>query len=254
MKARHAALVLIALTPLAGCGQKSAPTQTPSASSATSEPVGTPSGAAPVAEASSVAPLIKAASYPPRDECADLPGWAEFRVKLEAAVAGRDVAALAALTAPDVKLDFGGGFGVKELKKRLADKEYRLWDEIAAVMPLGCSASPAEGQAKSASMPWIFERSPQDVDPYAAMLVLGPSVPAYAKESTASTVIGTLDWALVTVETYPEQGKPLAKVTLPDGKSSGFVETAKLRSIIDYRLQATRMKQGWMIDALIAGD
>ncbi len=257
MKARHAAPGLIALALLAGCGGKSAPTAAPSASSTASAPASpapAPSAAAPVAAASPAAPLIKAASYPPRDDCAGLPDWADFRAKLEQAVARRDAAALAALTDPAVKLDFGGGYGVTELKKRLTDKEYRLWDEIAAVLPLGCSSSPVEGQGKSASMPWIFEKSPQDVDPYAAKLVLGPSVPAYAKPSSASSVIGTLDWALVTVQTYPEPGKPLAKVTLPDGKSTAFVETAKLRSIIDYRVQATRGKNGWRIDAIIGGD
>lgn len=229
---------------LAGCGDASAPDADRSAEPAARETAVT---AAPADSA----PILKAASYPPRDDCADLPGWPAFRAKLDKAVAGRDADALAALTDPDIRLDFGGGAGVKELRQRLIDPEYRLWDEIAALLPLGCG--PQEGDG--AAMPWIFANSPADADPYMGMLVLGPAVPAFAGPDAASPATARLNWAIVNLAAgYEGPGKPFTEIILPGDGKSAFVETATLRSLIDYRLLATRTEQGWRITALVAGD
>lgn len=193
-------------------------------------------------------PLLKTASYPPRDECKDLPGWSEFRSKLEKAVATRDADALAALTDPTVKLDFGSGSGLEEMRLRLRDKNYKLWDALAALLPLGCAADESR-----ATMPWIFARAPDDVDAYSGMLALGAAVPAYAKPDAGTEPVTTLNWAVVNTEQFEEPKTPFALVTLPGGKKA-YIETAKLRSIIDYRLLASRTRQGWRIDALVAGD
>ncbi len=240
---------LLAVALVAGCGKSAAPDTEPSASAPATgpEPSVPASVAAPMAS-EPAAPLFKAASYPPRDECKDLPGWSEFRSKLENAVASRDADALAALTDPAVKLDFGGGFGVKEMRLLLHDKDYKLWDALAALLPLGCASD--EG---GATMPWIFARAAEDVDAYSGMLALGPDVPAYAKPDAGTEPFTTLNWAVVNIEQYEEPTTPFALVTLPNGKKA-YIETAKLRSIIDYRLLASRTKQGWRIDGLLAGD
>lgn len=249
VSATLAAPALLAVTLLAGCGKSAAPDTESSASATATEPkpLASASLAAPIAS-EPAAPPLKAASYPPRDECMDLPGWPEFRSKLESAVATRDADALAALTDPAVKLDFGGGFGVKEMRLRLRDKDYKLWDALAALLPLGCAAE--EG---GATMPWIFARAPEDVDAYSGMLALGPDVPAYTKPDAGTEPFTTLNWALVNSEQYEEPKTPFALVTLPSGKKA-YIETARLRSIIDYRLLASRTKQGWRIDGLLAGD
>lgn len=249
IKAAWTGAALIALSLLAGCGQSTSPTAPPSSSASNTAPEVASSAAPPERTASApLTPLLRAASYPPRDECNALPGWPEFRTKLEQAVAKRDADALAALTDPGVKLDFGGGGGIKEMRVRLRDKDYKLWDEIAALLPLGCAADES-----GATMPWIFAKAPDDVDAYSGMLVLGSAVPAYAKPSADSQALATLNWAMVTVEEYQGENPPFTKVTLPGGKTA-FVETAKLRSIIDYRLLASHTRQGWRIDGLVAGD
>lgn len=206
---------------------------------------------APAASTAIAEPLLKAASYPPRDDCGALPGWAAFRKRLEAAVAQRDADGLAALSDPDILLDFGGGAGVEELRRRLGDKEYRLWEEIAALLPLGCGTQQEGGVA----MPWIFTDGPADADPNLDVLVLGSAVPAYSKPDQRSSVVARLDWALVSLDAGPAgPSEPFTAVVLPDRKTTAFVETTKLRSLIDYRLLATRTEQGWRITALIAGD
>lgn len=244
-----AGAALMGLGLLGGCGKSTAPAEAPSAATREATPDATISPAMPEAAASApVAPPLKAASYPPRDECSALPGWPEFRAKLEQAVAKHDADALAALTDPGVKLDFGGGGGIKEMRARLRDKDYKLWDVIAKLLPLGCAADES-----GATMPWIFARAPDDVDAFSGMLVLGAAVPVYAKPSASSDPVATLNWAMVTVEEYQGENPPFTKVTLPGGKAA-YVETTKLRSIIDYRLLASRTRQGWRIDALVAGD
>ncbi len=244
MKAGGAVSALIALAVLAGCGKTSAPEADPSASPAASAP-------APAASAAAASPMLEAASYPPRDDCRALPGWAAFRKRLETAVTQRDADGLAALSDPDILLDFGGGAGVEELRRRLGDKEYRLWEEIAALLPLGCGPHQEGGVA----MPWIFANSPADADPYVAMLALGSDVPVRAEPDPASPVTARLNWAIVDIaDGYEGPGKPFTEVKLPGGQATAFVETPKLRSLIDYRLIAEQGKQGWRITALIAGD
>ncbi len=230
---------------LAGCEQTSMPDASSSATPASGETVAT---ATPAADG---APMLDAASYPPRDDCAALPGWPAFRAKLEKAVGARDADALAAITDPDVRLDFGGGAGVEELRQRLIDPDYRLWDELTALLSLGCG----QQDGGAAALPWIFANSPADVDPYTGMLVLGSTVPAHARPEPTSPVTARLDWAVVDLAgSYEGPGKPFIEVTLPNGAGTAFVETAKLRSLVDYRLLATRTPQGWRITALIAGD
>jgi hypothetical protein len=187
-------------------------------------------------------------SYPPRDECARLPGFAGFRDKLFAAARAKDPEALAALVQPSVHLDFGGGAGVEELRKRLADPGTALWSELADLASLGCAADRGV-----ATLPWIFARVPETADPYKTMLVLGTEVPLRAKGGVEGKVLLTLDWSLVEIAgTGFDPKAPSTEVTV--GGSRGFVETAKLRSIIDYRVIADRSTGDWRITAFIAGD
>ena len=200
--------------------------------------------------AESLASAKPLAAYPPRDECAKLPGFPVFRDALFAATAKRDGEALVALADPEVRLDFGGGSGHEELRKRLADPTSRLWGEIAALAALGCAAD-----GTVATLPAIFSRVPDDVDPGRTMLVTGSDVPLRRKPSPAAPEVRKLDWALVTLKGDGfDPAARYAEVTASDG-SAGFVANAKLRSLLDYRLIADRTEGGaYRITALIAGD
>ena len=217
------------------------------------EPSATPSPSAkssptPVPELSGLPKPLTA--YVPRDECVTLPGFATFREAVFAATAKRDGEALAALADPDIRLDFGGGAGRDELRKRLVDPKSGLWSEIAALAPLGCAAD-----GTVATLPAIFSRVPDDVDPGRTMLVTGSAVPLRGKPSPGAPMVRTLDWALVTLKGDGfDPASKYAEVTAADG-SSGFVATAKLRSLLDYRLIADKTEGGaYRITALIAGD
>jgi hypothetical protein len=188
-------------------------------------------------------------SYPPRDDCSKQAGWTDFRARLADAVARRDADLLVSLTEPDVQLDFGGGSGTQELRKRLDAPNYRLWDELTKILPLGCAY--ADG---SAAMPWLFLNAPANADPYEAMWVTGSAVPLREEASPTARQVGKLDWAIVNVGPYNEPNPKFLKVTDPQSKASGYVDAKSLRSLIDYRLIAESKDGNWRITALIAGD
>jgi len=208
-----------------------------------------------VSPIAAIAPAgVTPATYLPKDECATLPGFAAFRAALLGAVRKRDAVALAALADPAVNLDFGGGSGPDELRKRLTNSP-ALWGELAALEGLGCAED-----GGVVTMPWIFSRLPDSVDAYSAMLVTGEGVPLRAKPAADATELAKLDWALVGSVNAPDSAasRPAAfrEVTSgPKAKSSrGFVEAAKLRSVLDYRLIADRQNGDWKITAFVAGD
>ena len=236
---------------LAGCEREATPVATAS-SSATPvpeasaaplpEPVESPSPS-PSAEPTGIAGI----AFAPQDDCATAPGWPAFRKSLVTAVRARDRAALAALASPDVTLDYGGGSGVGELQKRLAAPDRQLWEELDALLSLGCAV-----EGGLAAMPWVFWNVPEDADSYTAMIVTGENVPF--RDGPKGEELGNAGWFIVNID--PMAYKPDAKttrVTLDNG-DKGWIETAKLRSLLDYRLIAEPKEDGWQITAFIAGD
>ncbi|MFC4294831.1 hypothetical protein ACFO0A_07115 [Novosphingobium tardum] len=206
------------------------------------EPVlstGTPEPPAP-------APMLPAKSYRPRDECAALPEFPAFRDKLFSAIRARDVAALLPLFATDVRLDFGGGAGREELGKRLTSSP-GLWDSLAGIVPLGCAAD-----GGIATLPWIFSRVPDDIDPGVTMLATGPAVAVRKSAEPEAKVMRRLDWNLIAVNP-PSSAKDIFVKVAGDG-ATGYVARKDLRSVLDYRLVADRGAQGWQITAFVAGD
>lgn len=230
-----------------------APATEPSAASASASPSSVlpasprPNVAAP--PAAGTAPPPAAASYQPKDECSALPGFAAFRDKLATAVRRRDGEALAALADPAVRLDFGGGAGSDELRQRLARRP-DLWSELAELLPLGCAAD-----GGLATLPWIFSRMPESADPLRNLLVMGEKVALRDKPSPTATTRAELSWALVEqVGEASDTAKPFTEVQTADGTRRGFIETGKLRGLLDYRVIAEPQAGGWAITAFIAGD
>jgi len=186
--------------------------------------------------------------YAPRDECLQAAGATEFRSRIADAVRQRDSDALAALTADDIKLDFGGGAGVEELGRRMVDSNRHLWDELEAILPLGCAVTP-KGEI---IIPWVAGQDIATADPGAAMLVMGMGVPVLSAADPSASSVGSVSWDVVEVPAFVPELK-FQQVTLPDG-TRGFVATDALRSLLDYRLAAANKGGGWRIESLLAGD
>jgi hypothetical protein len=193
-------------------------------------------------------PPLASGKWAPRDECAELEGAERFRMRLTAAVAGRDTDALVALAADDVKLDFGGGAGKAELRRRLDDETRDLWKELDALMALGCSANEQGG----ITMPWFFDQDLGVADPFTAWLVTGEAVPVLTGPDRTAQQRATVSWDLVEVAEF-DPAAEFQAVELADD-ATGFVATDKLRSAVDYRLIASSRNGRWRITSFVAGD
>ena len=186
--------------------------------------------------------------WAPQDTCGKIDGAAAFRQMLAAAVKARDADVLAALAATDVKLDFGGGEGRAELHRRLTGDGAGLWDELDALLALGCSANDLGG----ITIPWYFDQDMGSADPFETWLVTGENVPVLASLDTAGEAIERVSWDIVTVDEFDPEAAFQA-VTLADG-TEGFIASGKMRSVIDYRLVASSRNGRWRITSLVAGD
>jgi hypothetical protein len=195
----------------------------------------------------SPAPLAKG-RFAPRDTCAEVEGANAFRAQLARAVAERDANLLADMAASDIKLDFGGGTGPAELTERLGDESWKLWSELDQLMDMGCAANGQGG----ITIPWFFEQDLGRIDPAYGMLVIGEDVPVKESPGGEGRNLAAISWDLVRIASLqPEEA--YQRVELADG-TAGFIETAKLRSVIDYRLIASSRNGRWRITSLVAGD
>ena len=200
-----------------------------------------------VAPSAPESPLAKG-KWAPQDTCAEVEGADEFRTRLAAAIKARDVDGVVALAAEDVKLDFGGGAGGAELRKRLADPSLGLWGELDTLMALGCSANEEGG----ITIPWFFDQDIGNTDPYYAMLVTGEDIPLLERPDSASKRVATISWDLVEIASLNPES-PYQRVEYGEGKV-GFIASDKLRSLIDYRLTASSRNDRWRIISFVAGD
>ena len=166
------------------------------------------------------------------------------------AVEARDADALAALAAPDVKLDFGGGTGIGELRTRLARKDWSLWDELDSLLRLGCAVNEQGG----ITLPWYFAQPIDEVDHAMGMLVTGEKVPLRRDPAADAPAIAELSWDVVELKGGLQPQDAFQQVVTADGKTTGFIATDKLRSLLDYRLIASSRDGKWSFTSLVAGD
>lgn len=250
--------VLCGLLALAACGP--APTAgPPSQDNETTQPPASPvSEVSPGAgKARSMLDLLvtprQQGPYAPRDECGDLSGARAFREALASAVEQRDPEAIAAMASEDVRLDFGGGAGRESLIAKLREHDGALIDELGELLRLGCAGSEGGGL----TIPWYFQQNFGDVgkfrDSYSMMLVTGVDVPLLEAATAGAKVRERLSWHFVSLIGGLKPDAPFQHVESAAG-NAGYLATDSLRSVLDYRLLATRQRDSWQITALVAGD
>ncbi len=231
------ALALAAM--LAACSQENAPSE--AISQAADKVVESVEGTAPV--------KLAQGKYAPRDACKDTPGAEDFRNQLSDAVAARDADRLAALAAPDVKLDFGGGSGIAMLRTRLTKREQDLWGELEDLMQLGCGVNSQGG----ITIPWYFAKPLDGVDPATDMLVMGEDVAVLRDADKSSPELARVSWDFVRLVDGLQPEDAFQKVRFAPDKT-GFIASDSLRSPLDYRLVASSRDGKWSFTSLVAGD
>ena len=238
MKLQIAGLCSLALL-VSACGDS------PADEAPVTEPTATASEAPSLAEAAASAE----GPFAPKDDCGELYGFDSFRGQLRRAITFQNADSLTALVDPDVKLDFGGGSGIDELKTRLADNP-ELWSEMSDVIALGCSA---EGDT-AVTMPWAFANLPEGTEATSTYLVTANDAPVRAEAAETADSDGTISWDLVTVSEAPAEDAEFVQVSTLDGETTGYVAADSLRPITDYRILANRGDDGWKVTAFVAGD
>jgi hypothetical protein len=223
---------------LAGCSQDNAPSD--AIKEAADTVVHQVDGSTPV--------KLAQGKYAPQDECKGMAGAEDFRARLAAAIQARDADALAALAAPDVKLDFGGGSGRAELIKRLAGPD-GLWEDLAQLTALGCGMNEQGG----ITIPWYAAKPIENADPGTAMLVTGERVPLRKDAQGTASEAEEVSWDVVSLVGGLEPEAKFQRVKTSDG-TLGFIATDKLRSLLDYRLIASSRDGKWSFTSLVAGD
>lgn len=190
-----------------------------------------------------------AQNYAPRNECAEIEGADEFRMQLAMAIANRNTAMLMPLVSEDVLLDFGGGRGLTELRKRLDHPNYLLWEELEQLQTLGCGAR--DGQIY---LPWYWGEDLGTEDVFSTVLVMGNDVPLQPHRDGSGTPSAMLNWEVVTLlDDWVKKPIGFAQVETASGQS-GYVPWSQLRAQVDYRMIVENTDEGWQVTALVAGD
>jgi hypothetical protein len=187
----------------------------------------------------------------PADEAAQDPGFFAFRAGLQRAVAERDTASLLAVVHPDIKLSFGGDYGTARFREILADSTERVWEELGTLLALGGRFY----DDSTFAAPYTFTDSPDEVDPFEALIAVSDSVPVHVAPDSASDVAAVLSFEVVRHAWDLRDPVPWGwtAVRLAD-ETLGYVRSRAVRSPIYYRAVFDRRDGRWRMTIFIAGD
>ena len=174
----------------------------------------------------------------PVDQSARDPKLVTYLSKFKAAVTNRSRDELSPLVAPEVKLDFGGEDGIAYFQPD--------WPVLERLLSMG-----GAWQGESFSIPYVFARFPDDLDPFDYAAITGKGVWLRAEPSVTSRGVRTMDYEIVEVD---DQGDEWWQVKTLSGES-GFVSAKFIASPIGYRAIFNKNRRGeWKLSALLAGD
>lgn len=179
------------------------------------------------------------------DEASKDPSFAAYRDQLLAAVRARDAKTVLALSDPNIRTSFGGDGGRAALEQALKEE---VWGELEQILSLGGTFR--EGMFWA---PYVYAAWPEAQDPFETLAVIGDDVALRESGDANAPAIATLSRDLVTRASPPGEGGAWTKVKTADGKT-GFVESKSVRSPVGYRAGFLKTKDGWRMNAWVAGD
>ena len=193
---------------------------------------------------------VEPVRVPPTDQCIGDPAFVEYREKLTAAVAQRDVDALKPLVAPDVLVNLGGGRGWTDFSSEWTldrPQQSGLWRELDNLLRLGC-----EELDNSQTMPGNFSRLGEFDDALPAYFAIEAGAALRSRPDDSAPIVATLDSHLLfeNLEAAPDGW---LNARLSDGRS-GFVRLSAVRSAIDYRAGFEKRDGEWKMTSFVAGD
>jgi hypothetical protein len=191
------------------------------------------------------------ADFLPIDEAVSNPEFFAFRARLHNAIVRRDVAAAQAVLHPEVKLSFGGDYGLQGFMQlwEPSSPQSQLWETLATVLALGGTFA----DDGSFTAPYVFSRWPNEKDAFTHVAVIGQNVPVYSAASNTAAVTTTVSFTVIEVASDSAFDEPWVKVVLND-KRSGYLERRFVRSPLDYRVRFIKQDEHWLMELFVAGD
>lgn len=184
---------------------------------------------------------------PPIDQCKSDASFLNFLAGLKRIVARNDRAALLALLAPDVLVDFGGGTGSKAFEEEWKFDPHEpgnVWDQLETMLKMGCAKD--GGSRIIPSLPMQVE---QDIA--FEWVVILPGAKLYRAVGEFSPKPQTIAWTVATVTSRVSD--TMTGVKLPDGRE-GYIPDDLVYEPIGYRMIVEKHGGKWMITAFVAGD
>jgi len=174
---------------------------------------------------------------------------------LLAAIARRDVDAVAAVATADIKLSFGGGYGRDQFRQQLVADDNgeggSYWQELEWAIKLGGVFNGEHGL--QFCTPYVSCSGPHqctDCNPFDYLVAVSDRAPVYAAAQAGAPVLAHLSYELVDLIDY---GSPWRQVRLRDGRT-GYVKFPDFRSPIGYRTYFEKRDGRWQMRIFIAGD
>lgn len=197
---------------------------------------------------------------PPVDETARDPSFAAFKTELLRIVAEKDVTALTAIVAPDIKVDFGGGEGRDDFLDawglKTAPGDSAIWAELQTVLTLG-----AVSEEGGFIAPYVFARWPDDADAFEYVAAIVPEAPLLSDPCDPESVIARTDYTLLKALEIDEAAAKIACdwpekfAYVSDGAGhDGFIARENIRSPIDFRARFESHDGHWQMVFFVAGD
>ncbi|NNE84173.1 MAG: hypothetical protein HKN28_09405 [Alphaproteobacteria bacterium] len=199
--------------------------------------------------------LADAVKILPVDQASQDPKFLAVRDKLLAAVRRRDVEAVVAVAAEDIKLSFGGDYGRDQFRQRLATDDNgeggSYWAELEWALKLGGVFNGDHG--RQFCTPYVSctgSHQCGDCDPFETLVAVSDRAPVYATADSESAILTHLSYDVVTLVDY---GSPRQRIRLADGRI-GYVAFPDFRSPIGYRAYFEKREGRWQMRIFIAGD
>jgi hypothetical protein len=213
--------------------------------------------AAATAVASATSPLPPPMRLIPVDEAAKDQSFAQFRDELKAVIARKDAAKLFHYLASDIQLSFGGDYGGPAFHKmwKPFDKDTQVWKALSLIVDNGGKFVVPGGFAA----PYAYAAFPEDIDAFSYVVVTNPRALLRERPHANARVIRELDHDILEVvnssgkmqhEAGPNDWDEVKHVS----GQRGFVQSADIRSPIEFRAVFEKRKGRWVMQTLIAGD
>ena len=185
---------------------------------------------------------------PPLEQCSGDRGFTQFRNRLKQVVARKDRAALLAMLAPDVLVNFGGSTGRGEFAKAWSfdPSEYgNVWNQLQTMLKMGCARDGGSRIIPSLSMQ-VDENSDEDW-----VVVTPPGAMIFKWVGNEIDYSEVRMWTVATVTSRVSD--TMTGVKLPDGRD-GSISDDLLYEPTGYRMIIEKRRGRWMITAFVAGD